>query len=192
MKADGDVLGSDMTVESNVPRKRVSLRWSFLALSGIAFVGVAWLVVGLFGVRARANDSLDGVDAVFVLGPATPSRIAKAENIVSEAGGQIPLIVSKPQGGPCYVSPRICVTPKPATTAGEMDALRREAEQLGFRHPAIVTFTPHVARARYIAQRCYGQPVSVVGVPADLGLAGTAYQLVYQTVGFLKAIFLPC
>lgn len=153
---------------------------------------IAWVIVGFVVFFCPVDDQLDEVDAVFVLGPATHARIEAAERIVSEHGGTIPLIVSKPNNSRCYVAPRICVAPKPATTAGEAVALRAESARLGFTHPAVVTFVPHVARARYIFEKCYGPDVAVVGVRDDLRLGEVAFQFVYQTAAFAKAVASEC
>lgn len=56
----------------------------------------------------------------------------------------------------------------------------------------VVTFKPHVARARYILERCYDGDVAVIGVDQDLTLWDWAYQYVYQTAAFVKAAFSPC
>lgn len=152
----------------------------------------AWVVVGVFAFVFPLDDQLDEVDAVFVLGPATHARIDAAERIIAKQGGSIPLIVSKPNNSPCYVAPRICVAAKPATTAGEAAALQAQSARLGFAHPVIVTSTPHVARARYIFHECYGMGAAVVGVREDLQLNALAFQFIYQTAAFAKAIASDC
>lgn len=138
------------------------------------------------------DDQLGKVDAVFVLGPATHARIEVAERIVAEYGGDIPLIISKPNNSRCYVAPRICVAAKPATTAGEAAELRAQSVRLGFTHPVIVTFTPHVARARYIFKKCFSTDAMVVGVHEDLTFSSNVFQFVYQTSAFAKAMASEC
>lgn len=171
--------------------RRVRRRGCATALS-LCVVFVAWVVVGVFAFVYPPSDSVDDVDAVFVLGPATYPRIAAANAIVSSHGGDIPLIVSEPASTPCYDESRICVAPEPATTAGEAAALRDQAEKLGFEHPAVVTFSPHVTRARFIFDRCYGADVAIVGVREPLSFGEMAYEFAYQTASFAKAIFASC
>jgi hypothetical protein len=56
----------------------------------------------------------------------------------------------------------------------------------------VLTFTPHVARTRYLFAKCYGGDVTVVGVDEHLSLADWVYQYAYQTAAFVKAWLEPC
>lgn len=129
---------------------------------------------------------------MFVLDSPTHARIKAAERIVADRGGETPLIDSKPSDSPCYVETRVRVAGKAATTAGEAVALREQTEQLEFARPAVVTFTPQVARTRYILGRCYGDRPLVVGVRATHTLGDQAFRFVYQTAAFTKALVNPC
>lgn len=171
---------------------RQAFRGPIIAGSILLALLFSWIAVGVIAFTFPADDQLSEVDAVFVLGPATHARIEAAERIVAERGGNIPLIISKPNNSRCYVAPRICVAAKPATTAGEAAALHLESARLGFKHPVVVTFTPHVARARYIFQKCYGDDAAVIGVREDLTLGDAAFQIIYQTAAFAKAAASEC
>lgn len=168
-------------------RRFVRLGWTT-----VLTLFVAWILVGVSVFVYPSDDSFQDVDAVFVLGPATYPRIVIANDIISSRGGDIPLIVSEPAGAACYDDSRVCVAPDPSTTAGEAAALRNQAEELGFERPAVVTFTPHVARARFILSRCYGDDVAVVGVREPLSFGEMAYEFIYQTAAFAKAIVDVC
>ena len=81
-----------------------------------------------------------------------------------------------------------CFTPAPATTKGEIAEINRLADARGWESIMVVTFTPHVARTRYLFDRCYhGGHVSVLASPDRVGLGQTAWQYVYQTVGFARS-----
>ncbi len=56
----------------------------------------------------------------------------------------------------------------------------------------VVTFTPHVARTRYIFAKCYPGDVTVVGADIDLTPLDWAYEYAYQSAAFVKAWFSPC
>lgn len=156
--------------------------------AAVVLLTVGW-VVAVNVYFNPSQDSLEDVDAVFVLGPVTPERMRLADEISKEAGG-VPFLASKP--GPCVVTTRTCVEPVPFDTKGEAAALRALAEKMGFTHPAVITIEPHVARARFIFRNCYGPDVSVVGVPVDATLGDMIYQIAYQTAAFVKAALTPC
>jgi uncharacterized SAM-binding protein YcdF (DUF218 family) len=61
-------------------------------------------------------------------------------------------------------------------------------------HKAVViTFTPHVARTRYIFARCAPDiDVQVIGVDEHLNIGDWVYQFAYQTTAFVKAAATPC
>ena len=56
----------------------------------------------------------------------------------------------------------------------------------------VITFTPHVARTRYIFAKCYPGEVTVVGVDEKLDLYEWAKQYIYQSTAFVKAWLTPC
>lgn len=81
-----------------------------------------------------------------------------------------------------------CFVPTPATTKGEIAELNRLADARGWKSIMVVTFTPHVARTRYLFDRCFhGGRVSVLASPDRVGIGQTAWQYVYQTVGFARS-----
>ncbi|OLT48640.1 hypothetical protein BJF87_19585 [Gordonia sp. CNJ-863] len=81
-----------------------------------------------------------------------------------------------------------CFTPAPATTKGEIVEINRLAERRGWQSIMVVTFRPHVARTRYLFDRCYHRGhVSVLASPERVGIGQTAWQYVYQTVGFVRS-----
>ncbi|MCB0932636.1 MAG: YdcF family protein [Mycobacterium sp.] len=86
-------------------------------------------------------------------------------------------------------SARYCPSPQPATTLGEARALRDLAAQHGWHTVIAVTFRPHISRARLILQRCFHGDLIMAASPADIAPAQWVYEYVYQTTGFVKALF---
>lgn len=171
-------------------RRRTARR--ALIVCAIALLSIiVGVVVGVRVYLHPGNDDTADIDAVYVLGPATNQRLILAQQIADDAGG-VPVIVSKPKGQPCANQERICVAAIPPTTKGEAEALRAVASEMAFTHPAVVTFTPHVARTRFIFDNCFGPGVAVVGVDVDLRIIDIAYQFAYQTAAFVKAAVTPC
>ncbi|MFT4398376.1 YdcF family protein [Gordonia lacunae] len=80
-----------------------------------------------------------------------------------------------------------CFTPDPATTKGEIAEINQLAAARGWKSIMVVTFTPHVARTRYLFDRCYYGHASVLASPDRVGIGQIAWQYVYQTVGFARS-----
>ena len=84
-----------------------------------------------------------------------------------------------------------CITADPPTTKGEGRELRRLAEKYNWRTVIVVTFRPHISRARFILKSCFGGDLVMVATPAHLSVAEWAYQYVYQTAGYVRAMLEP-
>ncbi|MGW6336485.1 YdcF family protein [Nocardia rhamnosiphila] len=80
-----------------------------------------------------------------------------------------------------------CFEPHPWTTRGEAQEIRRRAEAGGWRHIIVVTFTPHVSRARYIVGRCFDGELTMIASPSRTDPVFQAWMYVRQTAGYLKA-----
>jgi hypothetical protein len=94
-----------------------------------------------------------------------------------------------PEPKPWPTSTKYCPNPDPQTTLGEARALRKLAAEHGWHTVIVVTFRPHISRARFIFERCFGGNVIMAASPMDIPPAQWAYEYVYQTVGFVKALF---
>lgn len=136
-------------------------------------------------------------DVIYVIGPPTEERVALAEQMRRDGVADNILISvttrwshSAERLPACKESYVTCVHPEPFTTAGEMSELKREYGADA--RAVVITFTPHVSRTRFIAGRCAGAQVTVVGVPAELDLGRWIYQFAYQTGGFAKALIVGC
>jgi hypothetical protein len=55
----------------------------------------------------------------------------------------------------------------------------------------VVTFTPHISRARFILEQCFDGDLIMVASPPQPSVPRWAYEYAYQTVGYLKAALAP-
>ncbi len=84
-----------------------------------------------------------------------------------------------------------CFVPDPPTTKGEGRELRRLASQYGWKSIIVVTYQPHISRARFILQSCFDGELAMVASPAQLSLRKWAIQYLYQTAGYVRAVLQP-
>ena len=129
-------------------------------------------------------------DVVVVLGPAEQWRVDWATQLVHDGvADHLTLSVADPAGSPiCQESWVTCFRPDPFTTRGEARYLAGQMAQRGWTRALGITATPHVERARYIIGRCVHDGVQVVGRAPDEPPWWWAYQYVYQTAGWLRAV----
>ena len=163
-----------------------------------SLVGTAVLVVlaGLPVYVFPAVDAPQHTDVVMVLGNSTPSRVALAERLVAE-GYSDTLVISRfnQQRLPVCDEPQVftvyCFTPDPFTTQGEARYLGELAAAKGWSSATVITFTPHITRARLIVSRCFTGKLDMVADTTPLSIGYWAYQYLYQTGGFIKAALNP-
>lgn len=140
-------------------------------------------------------------DAILILGGDHPERYQFGLALASK-GVASTVVVSKPVGrADQWVAARCedppsgitmhCFTPDPSTTKGEGRELRRLASQYGWKSIVVVTFGPHISRARFILQRCFDGDLAMVASPARLSVPGWAFQYLYQTAGYVRAVLQP-
>lgn len=172
----------------------------FLAIATVAAAG-AGLPVFVFPPQGDPTNA----DLVFVIGPPEQQRLALAA-AVRAVDVHAPLLISVSDSRAGHGEQRFdasalevcrgrgvtCASPDPFTTAGESRLLRHYAAAHETRKTVVITFTPHVARTRYIFAKCYAGDVTVVGVDTDMTLLDWAYEYAYQGAAFVKAWFSPC
>lgn len=171
-------------------------RRGWILLGSVIALLAAIVLAGLPVYVFPPEDEITTADAIFVLGPPLDPRMELHDELRADGLAEASL-VSVDRGAAhhrqaCRDGTATCKTPTPFTTAGEARLL---ADYLAARdmHSAIViTSTPHVARTRYIFDKCFGGDITVVGVTDDTSPLDWAYQYVYQTAGFVKAFFEPC
>jgi uncharacterized SAM-binding protein YcdF (DUF218 family) len=82
----------------------------------------------------------------------------------------------------------VCTLPDPPTTSGEAHDLNSLAAKYGWRRVIVVTFRPHISRARFILEKCFDGELIMVESPAKISISRWLYEYVYQTAGYLKAL----
>ena len=169
-----------------------------LVLVAVTLVG-AWLWICIDRIANPQVEALGPVDAVFVLGPAE-TRIDETLAIMDTGVAPVLLATTsvRPDGStyatdhcgtrtPMYVVE--CVVPDPYSTRGEARVLGEQIEAHGWRRVAVVTSTPHAARARMMMERCTDADVLIWTVDdmAEMSASGWARAFIYQSSAWLKA-----
>ncbi|MEV6358831.1 YdcF family protein [Nocardia asteroides] len=170
-----------------------------LVVSGALLLAVLVATVALWPVYVSPRtDEPVRADAILILGGAHDGREQLGLRLAAE--GYAPrVLVSDPyerspminricRGG--YSFEVICFDPSPRTTLGE----GRELARLGadWTRVIVVTFTPHISRARYILGTCWPGELLFVDPEPHLSPARWAWDYVYQSAGYVKAWFADC
>ncbi len=180
-----------------VTRRRVGVLGALVLV-----LALTWLVGGYFVIVRPATDLPARVDAIFVLGPpdvsdrldlaARYAREGYASNLVVSAAVLPAQRAVCEHGVPGAPQVRVtCFQPEPATTRGEAEQLRRLVAAHHWSSVLVVTSTYHISRARMILQRCYSGRLLMVPARRGIGAADWAYQYLYQTGGYAKALLNP-
>ncbi|GAA5047683.1 YdcF family protein [Nocardia callitridis] len=166
-----------------------------VALVVVVFVAALWPVY----VRPR-TESPAAADAILVLGGAHDGREELGLRL-ARAGYAPRVLLSDPYTNSALVN-RIChggysfevhcFDPSPRTTRGEGRELARLATANQWRRVIVVTFTPHISRARYILGKCWQGELLFVDPAPNLSPLRWAYDYAYQSVGYTKAFFQDC
>ncbi|BBY51364.1 hypothetical protein MARA_48320 [Mycolicibacterium arabiense] len=175
------------------------LRRSRLAAS--IFAVVAALIVAGFPVYVRPQvDPVRKADAILVLGGPSYGRYARGFELGSR--GEAPtVVVSNPNGrkdpwltqqcASAHAFEIVCFVPDPPTTRGEGRELRRLAAERGWRTVVVVTFRPHVSRARFILHRCFDGELVMVEPDDPVPARRWVVEYALQTVGYVRAALQP-
>jgi len=167
-----------------------------------ACVLVTAAVIGGLPVYGRPQiDPLRHADAILILGGAYWGRYPFGLDLGSK-GWAPNLVVSNPNGANDPWLTDYCATPHPGfdlhcfvpdppTTKGEGRELRRLAGQYGWRTVIVVTFRPHISRARFILEQCFDGDLVMVASPARISVPRWAFEYAYQTAGYLRAALQP-
>ncbi|MGV9676181.1 YdcF family protein [Nocardia sp. NPDC003482] len=162
---------------------------------------LAVAVAALWPVYVRPRvDAPAPADAIVVLGGAHDGREELALRLAHD--GYAPRVLfSNPYehsallNRVCHGGYRFevdCFDPDPRTTRGEGRELAARARAGGWRRVLVVTFTPHVSRARYILRKCWDGEILVVVAHPRITPARWAYQYLYQSAGYAKAAIEDC
>ncbi|ORV34876.1 hypothetical protein AWB99_01945 [Mycolicibacterium confluentis] len=150
---------------------------------------------------APTTDALRPADAVLILGGPGYARYPFGLELAAE--GWAPMVViSNPNGARdpwlteyCaapHTNPAVqCFAPDPPTTRGEGAMLRQMADEHGWRRVIVVTFRPHISRARFILERCFAGELVMAASPTHLSAWEWASEYAYQSAGFARAVLQP-
>ncbi|WP_083897699.1 YdcF family protein [Nocardia vinacea] len=185
---------SDTGIVGTVPGLRRAGLFFGALLALVAVLGVAGLPVYVH----PQTDPLRHADAIVVLGGTAYERfdvgLALAERgyapqlLISRSTGEDDSVMDR------YCAPRFeftvsCFVPDPWTTDGEAREIARRASLYGWRHIIVVTYTPHVSRARYIVGKCFHGELTMVASPSDDGLKFWTWMYIRQSAGYVRAFF---
>jgi uncharacterized SAM-binding protein YcdF (DUF218 family) len=157
-------------------------------------------VVGGWPVYVRPQtDPLRHADAIVVLGGPNDDRYEFGLQLRKQ--GWAPMLFLSNPGASADLT-KFCVkhhadynlhcfVPDAPTTKGEARTLHGLAAQYGWRTVIVVTLLPHISRARYILEQCFDGRLIMVENPTDLSIGQWAFQYVYQTAGYLRALVQP-
>jgi uncharacterized SAM-binding protein YcdF (DUF218 family) len=178
-------------------RRRLIFRW-------IVAIGLLLVVAVVAGVPVYVRPQIDPLrhaDAIFILGGPEYDRYPYGFKLGEE--GWAPIVVASNPNGPrdpwltdfCATPHRMlnlrCFVADSPRTKGEGRVLRRLATEYGWRTVIVVTFRPHISRARYILQQCFDGGLIMTASPTDLSVARWAFEYVYQTAGYVRAALEP-
>ena len=183
-----------MRTRTSIVRRRL---WTTAVSVAVAVAAIA--LAGLPVYVFPPVDPVTDADLIYVIGPPTAGRIALEESLRDEGVADAAL-VSVPLDGEqsaanldiCGDTAVDCEHPEPFTTKGEAAMLAAYAPAHGVDRTIVITFTPHVARTRYIFDTCCPGEVTVVAVDPHLTPWEWVYQYAYQTGAFAKAVLAPC
>ncbi|MET9488868.1 YdcF family protein [Nocardia sp. NPDC006630] len=171
------------------------------AVAVAVLLTVVAVVAALWPVYVRPQlDTPMRADAILVLGGAHDGREELGLRLAHE-GFAPRVLISDPYRNSGLIN-RIChggysfrvecFDPNPRTTRGEGRYLALRARQEGWHRVIVVTFTPHISRARYILGKCWGGEVLMLDSHPSIGVLRWSYQYVYQSAGYAKAVFEDC
>ena len=170
------------------------IRW-LTAVIAVALVAVAagWSVY----VHPQI-DQLRHADVVLVLGGFGYERYPYGMSLAA-AGWAPNLVISNPHdpkddpwlhdycGKKHPEFTLYCFKPDPGTTRGEAREFSRMAAEHGWKSAIVVTFRPHISRARFILHKCFNGELIMVASPAPMPRPRWIYESLYQTAGYIRA-----
>lgn len=168
-------------------------RW----VASVCVVVIAAVIAGVPVYVLPQTDPLRRADAILIIGGTGWDRYPFGIELGVQ-GWAPTVVLSNPDGArdpwlvkTCANPPAgiklICFGPDPVTTLGEGRKLRELATANGWRTIIVVTFRPHISRARFILEHCFDGDLVMVASPANISLTGWMFEYAYQTVGYVRA-----
>lgn len=191
------------TDEPSVPTADRRPRWRrrvLLAVIAIAVLTTGFVTAGWRVYMHPQTDPLRPADAIVVLG-GTPYERFDVGLDLAKRGYAPYLLIAQSTGANdrnmdkyCkgdFTFTVSCFIPDPWTTEGEAQEIRAKAQELGWHHIIVITFTPHVSRARYIVGKCFDGELTMVASPTPSGVAFWSWMFVRQSGSYVKAFLTP-
>lgn len=170
-----------------------------VVISAILLVGT--IAAGFPVYVTPQIDSLRKADAIFVLGGNGYERYPYAielalqglapQVVISNPAGEADLWLTDLCANKRYSFSISCFAPDPPTTKGEAIELKQLATSEDWQTVIVVTFRPHISRARYILQKCFDGDLIMTESPADLSIGYWLWAYGYQTAGYIRAVAHP-
>ncbi|PPG35641.1 hypothetical protein C5E10_03215 [Pseudoclavibacter sp. RFBG4] len=177
------------------------------SIAGVAVaLVIAVIAAGLPLFVFPSMDEPREVDAIVVLGPPREARIQVAQQLAADGysdtiviavddyglDAAISIDACKAEAGDGSTAPVTrCLIPEPFTTAGEALMVKRLAAAEGWESVMIVTSVTHISRARMIFTDCLGGGVLATDDGAGIDDSNWAWQYLYQSGAFIKALVAP-
>jgi hypothetical protein len=175
------------------PRRwRLVPRW----LVSLCVLLIAAVMAGLPVYVRPQTDALRHADAILVLGGRDDDRYPFGIGLGEQGWAPIVVLsIDRWRTGFC-ATPHLhlnlrCFIADPPTTKGEAQELHRLAANYGWRTIIVITSRPHISRARFILEQCFDGNLVMVDSPAHQSAIGWAYQYIYQTAGYARAVLEP-
>ncbi|MBV0919782.1 MULTISPECIES: YdcF family protein [Mycobacteroides] len=191
------------TDEPAVPTADRRPRWRrrvLLAVIAIAVLTTGFVTAGWRVYMHPQTDPLRPADAIVVLG-GTPYERFDVGLDLAKRGYAPYLLIAQSTGANdrnmdkyCkghFTFTVSCFIPDPWTTEGEAQEIRAKAQELGWHHIIVITFTPHVSRARYIVGKCFDGELTMVASPTPSGVAFWSWMFIRQSGSYVKAFLTP-
>ena len=174
--------------------------WLTAGAAALLAALITWVSVCVDVVVSPAVDGVGPVDAVYALGP-VETRVEEVLALMDAGAAPVLLATTSvnPDTGAHYATEHCatrtagyrveCVLPDPYTTRGEARVLGARVEEHGWTRVAVMTSTPHAARARMLMERCTDAEVLVWTTDAatDRSARGWVRASVYQSAAWVKA-----
>jgi uncharacterized SAM-binding protein YcdF (DUF218 family) len=179
------------------PRRR-RRRWVVFAVICALIAG--WVALGWKVYGHPQTDPLRHADAIVVLGGTPYERFDLGLKLAQQGYAPYLLISQSTGANDRKMDPYChghftftvkCFIPDPWTTEGEARELRADADRYGWHHVIVITFTPHVSRARYIVGKCFDGDITMIASPAPSGFQFWTWMFIRQSGSYVKAFLTP-
>jgi hypothetical protein len=162
-----------------------------ISLSVLAALVLIFVAASAYLFIWPPTNSPHHVGAILSLnGPDEGSREGRAVSLAEQ--GYAPVLIfslGRSQQVSCPSVPRVqvvCFVPDPGTTLGEIKWASSYAKTHGIYSMMIVPATAQAVRARFLAERCYGGQITIVGASGPV--SSIPYNVAYEWAALTRAL----